>query len=277
MPKPFLKWAGGKHRIRDKIVPHILDCNGSRFIEPFTGSLAIPLHVYDKFDSLVVADYNADLINIYEILKDGDPNEFLELVSGFFTEDTNDKDMYYHLRKEFNSTNDPLIRSALFIYLNRHGFNGMCRYNSSGGFNIPFGKYKKPLLPSNEILECSKILKENDFTLIQCSFELLFDEVTAGDVVYCDPPYIPIDATASFTSYTADGFTGEQQVQLADLARECQARGAHVLVSNHYLEDIIPELYHGAELITFPVQRFIAAKKENSKAVEEVLAIFHPE
>lgn len=277
MPKPFLKWVGGKHRVIDRIVPHINTCPGTRFIEPFVGSAAISIQVHADFDRLLLADYNLDLINLYDLLKNGDVEDFIDLTSRFFDADTHTSDMYYHLRKEFNGTTDPNIRAALFIYLNRHGFNGMCRYNASGGFNIPVGRYKNPpMFPKDAMLEFSKMLRDNDAELKYCSFEEVLRIAGAGDVVYCDPPYIAINATASFSSYTADGFTGEQQVLLADLAREAQGRGAHVLISNHYLEEIIPELYRGAELEIFPVQRTISAKASSRKKVDEVLAIFRP-
>ena len=277
MSKPFLKWVGGKHKVINKIVPHINTCPGTRFIEPFVGSAAISIQVHESFDRLLLADYNIDLINLYDLLKNGDAEDFADLTSQFFGADTHTPEMYYHLRKEFNTTQDPNLRAALFIYLNRHGFNGMCRYNASGGFNIPVGRYKNPpLFPRGQMLEFSKMLRDNDAELKFCSFEEIFPLVGEGDVVYCDPPYIAINATASFSSYTADGFTGEQQMQLADLAREARARGAHVLISNHYLEEIIPELYRGAELEIFPVQRTISAKASSRKKVDEVLAIFRP-
>ncbi len=278
MPKPFLKWVGGKHKVIKNIVPHIEKCQGTRFIEPFVGSAAISIQVHEQFDRLLLADYNVDLINLYDLLKNGDVEDFIDLTSQFFGEDTHTSDMYYHLRKEFNNTNDPILRAVLFIYLNRHGYNGMCRYNSSGGFNIPVGRYKTtPMFPKENMLEFSKMLKDNDAELKYCSFEDIFPMVGEGDVVYCDPPYIAINATASFSSYTADGFTGEQHVLLADLAREAQGRGAHVLISNHYLEEIIPDLYRGAELEIFPVQRTISAKASSRKKVDEVLAIFKPQ
>lgn len=277
MPKPFLKWVGGKHKVIKNIVPHIQTCSGTRFIEPFVGSAAISIQVHEQFEKLLLADFNFDLINLYDILKNGNIEDFVELTSFFFGKNTHTKDMYYHLRTEFNTTADPLVRAALFIYLNRHGYNGMCRYNSKGVFNIPVGQYKTPpMFPREGMLEFSNMLRNSDAELKYCSFEEIFSSVGAGDVVYCDPPYIAISATSSFSSYTANGFTGEQQILLADLAREAQERGANVLISNHYLEKIIPDLYHGAELVVFPVQRTISAKASSRKRVDEVLAIFRP-
>lgn len=277
MPKPFLKWIGGKQRVISNIVPHIDTCSGTRFIEPFVGSAAIALQVHQNFNKLLLTDYNEDLINLYDVVKSGDINKFIYGVSQYFRPETHTSSEYYRLREVFNSSSNALERSELFIYLNRHGFNGMCRYNATGGFNIPVGHYKNPpILPFKEIVEFSKMLKDTNTDLKYCSFEEVFKSIGAGDVVYCDPPYIPLNLTSSFTSYTSEGFNWTQQQQLADLARAARGKGACVLISNHYIKDVVPQLYHGAELVKFHVHRSIAAKASSRKQVEEVLAIFRP-
>ena len=140
--KPFLKWPGGKYRLVEKICTKLGP--GKRLIEPFVGSGAVFLNApYNKY---LLADNNSDLINLYIILHQ-EGNGFIEYARGFFQPEFNTADAYYSFRTAFNDSNDIRLKAALFIYLNRHCYNGLCRYNRSGGFNSPFGRYKKPPFP----------------------------------------------------------------------------------------------------------------------------------
>ena len=145
--KPFLKWAGGKTRVLKHILP--LLPKGKRLVEPFCGSGSVFLNT--NYEEYLVSDINPDLINIYNFLKE-ENKDFIEYCKSFFTSNNNTQERYTELRDLFNSTKDIRIKSALFIYLNRHGFNGLCRYNSTGGFNVPFGRYTKPYFPEKEML-----------------------------------------------------------------------------------------------------------------------------
>lgn len=299
MSKPFLKWIGGKNRIADFIGKKILSCQKNmieknkryhksqqtRFVEPFVGSAAISIQVCKHFDSILLADYNEDLINLYSILNTSNSasiNNFIYQVTQNFREETHTKEKYYELRTLFNNTNisiNPELRAALFVYLNRHGFNGMCRYNSTGGFNIPVGHYVNPPTPSiKEMVEFSNMLVEKNAELIFCSFEDVLKSSKHGDVVYCDPPYIPLSITSSFTAYTSDGFSNTQHQQLADLALSAKKRGACVLISNHHVKGVTDVLYKHATrpIVPFNVQRTVSAKVSSRKPVEEILAIYEP-
>jgi len=134
--RPFLKWAGNKYQILHRIQQHLPA--GKRLVEPFVGSGALFLN--SDYERYLLADSNLDLINLYNLLKKEGPN-FIEYCQGLFVDKHNNPDIYYQYRLEFNTTNDVRRKSALFIYLNRHGYNGLCRYNSKGGFNVPFGLY----------------------------------------------------------------------------------------------------------------------------------------
>ena len=144
--RAFLKWAGGKYSLSDvinKMLP-----KGERLIEPFVGAGSIFLN--SDYKEYLLNDINQDLINLYQILKE-QPDAFIEDARQFFTEKHNQADVYYQHRKEFNESDDRYFRSLMFLYMNRHGYNGLCRYNKSGGFNVPFGKYKKPYFPEQEL------------------------------------------------------------------------------------------------------------------------------
>lgn len=145
--KPFLKWAGSKYKIIDRILNTLP--NGRRLIEPFAGSGAVFLNA--DFEEYLIADTNSDLINLYKQVQ-SHGKDFIAYASALFTPDNNTEASFYALRAEFNACTEPARKSALFVYLNRHCFNGLCRYNSKGQFNVPFGRYTKPAFPNIEML-----------------------------------------------------------------------------------------------------------------------------
>lgn len=153
MSKPFLKWAGGKYKLAHFIETHLPSPTRKRLIEPFAGSAAVSLSL--EFESYLLNDTNADLIGLFQSLKN-QKQEFIAYACSFFTAANNESGRYYELREQFNNSRDTVERAALFVYLNRHAFNGLCRYNSKGGFNVPFGKYKAPYFPEAEILAFCK-------------------------------------------------------------------------------------------------------------------------
>lgn len=265
--KPFLKWAGNKYRIIAQIKP-LLPARGVRLIEPFAGSAAVFLNT--NYDHNLICDTNADLIGLYRTLKDEGP-AFIEYSSLLFCESNNTPEVYYELRAEFNSCRDPRRKSALFVYLNRHGYNGLCRYSLKGEYNVPFGLYKKPYFPRAEMLGFQQRAEKAVFH--EADFRDTMARAHEGDVVYCDPPYVPLTATANFTSYSSGGFTSKDQLELGLLARQLSARGVTVILSNHDTE-FVSQAYEGAEFVRFPVQRFISCDGENRGKALEVLALY---
>ena len=145
--KPFLKWAGGKYRIIDKIISALP--KKKTLIEPFVGSGAVFLNT--EYENYILADTNTDLISLYLILQEHGI-EFIRFTESLFSDTNNHEKVFYELRNEFNITKDVERKAAIFVYLNRHCFNGLCRYNSKGEFNVPFGRYSKPYFPFQEML-----------------------------------------------------------------------------------------------------------------------------
>jgi DNA adenine methylase len=264
--KPFLKWAGNKFQIIERIKT-VLPA-GSRLIEPFVGSGAVFLNTdYPKY---LLADINPDLINLFKILK-LEKAKFINYAKKYFAEKYNTETAFYQLREKFNRTQDIVLKSALFIYLNKHAFNGLCRYNASGLFNTPFGRYKKPYFPEKEMLFFAEkaqnaIFKCENFTEIMSGAE-------QGDVVYCDPPYVPLSTTANFTSYNKGGFNLDQQQALCQLAEKLAQKNIPVIISNHDT-DFVQILYKNAEKIAFDVQRFISCNGAGRSKAPELLAVF---
>ncbi len=122
------------------------------------------------------------------------------------------------MRQLFNQTTDPYQRSLLFLFLNRHCYNGLCRYNQSGFFNVPFGKYKKPYFPEAELEAFAEKAKKATFVCMD--YQQLFAQLPAEAAVYCDPPYVPLSKTASFTSYAKNSFNLDDQADLANLSEQ---------------------------------------------------------
>lgn len=268
--RPFLKWAGNKYSILDRILPVLPPASPrtKRLIEPFAGSAAVFLNT--DYPVYAISDANADLINLYRYLqKDGE--SFIEFCRGFFRECTNTPDVYYDYRSEFNHTTDTRLKSALFLYFNRHGYNGLCRYNSKGQFNVPFGKYKKPYFPEKEMRYFH--FKSQKASINTMDFEAAMAQAKPGDVVYCDPPYVPLSQTANFTSYSGGGFGLEEQNRLAELALELVKKDVVVVISNHDTP-FTQEVYRSAKIIPFEVQRFISCVGDNRAKAGEVLAVF---
>lgn len=262
----FLKWAGNKRRV----VPHILPLlpNGKRYIEPFCGSAAVFLNT--NYKNNIIADTNTDVINLFQHLQN-EKTEFIDYCDQFFTGKNNDAEKFYELREKFNKTENKRLKAALFLYLNKHCFNGLCRYNKSGGFNVPFGRYKTILLPRENMDVFVK--KSTHAEFLVNDFATTMRNAQKGDVIYCDPPYVPVNDSNSNFKYEKAGFSMEQQELLAQLAEETANRGIPVLISNHYT-DFTKEIYKNAELKTFSVQRLISCNAEKRVKASEVLALF---
>jgi len=224
--RPFLKWAGGKYSLLpelDRLIPA-----GKRLIEPFVGGGSVFLNS-DKHESFLLGDVNADLINLYEMLTVV-PDLVTEWAKGLF-EKLNDEDSYIACREEFNNQKmSGPERAAAFLYINRHCFNGLIRYNREGRFNVGYGKYRAPYFPATEINVFVSMSRRCVF--MNAGYIRTLALAGEGDVVYCDPPYEPMPGTAGFTNYAAGGFTWDDQQELARCCVAAHQRGARVVISN---------------------------------------------
>lgn len=268
--RAFLKWAGGKYPLVDDIKKHLPP--GDCLIEPFVGAGSVFLNT--RYESYILADINSDLINLYNTVKyRTDP--FIEDVRQVFTPEFNTSEQYYLKREEFNLSTDPIQRSILFLYLNRHCYNGLCRYNSRGEFNVPFGRYKKPYFPEEELLWFAD--KAQKALFITQDYESTLLSAKPGSVIYCDPPYAPLSGTANFTAYHTNSFSALEQQKLAELAYHLSSdRKIPVLISNH---DTLAtrEWYHQARLHIVKVRRTISRNALNRMKVNELLALYNGE
>ena len=244
---------------------------GKRLIEPFVGSGAVFLN--SDYPAYLLTDSNRDLINLFTRVKT-EGAEFVEYCRALFNLSSNTPEVFYEMRDRFNKATDTRLRAALFLYLNKHCFNGLVRFNNKGLFNTPFGEYKKPRLPEKQILCFQQRAARASFACQD--FTVTMKKARAGDVVYCDPPYVPLTSTANFTKYTTQDFGTEQQEELARLARFLShKKGVPVIISNHDTE-FITATYHHAKLHRVSVRRSISRDSATRGMVAEVLAVFAP-
>ena len=234
--RAFLKWAGGKYPLLDDIKKHLPQ--GDCLIEPFVGAGSVFLNT--DFSRYILADINSDLIDLYNIVK-LQTDEYVAAAREMFTPENNVAEQYYLFRDEFNQSQEPLRRAVLFLYLNRHGYNGLCRYNLRGEFNVPFGRYKKPYFPEAELYHFAEKAQHAEF---HCeSYEECMKRADHRSVVYCDPPYAP---------------------------------RIPVLISNHRTP-LTQEWYkNAAETHIVKVRRSISSNGGTRKKVDELLALYRP-
>lgn len=267
--RSFLKWAGGKFRLTDtlnKQFPKKKSC----LVEPFVGAGSVFLNSH--FERYILADINPDLITLFNAVKNDVEGFIAALKPIFFHQEANTKAYYYARRDDFNQSQDPFQRSVLFVYLNRFGFNGLCRYNSKNEFNVPFGAYKTHYFPEKELRYFAEKAKSAVFF---CGdFAQTFQLADENSVIYCDPPYAPLPQDSNFTQYAGNGFSDAEQTALAELAQQtAQQRKIPVLISNHDTP-FTREIYRNAKLKRLKVQRSISQTVERRVKVGELIALY---
>src|SRR3989338_4448362 len=202
----FVKWAGGKKQLIEQFKP-FFPSKINRYIEAFVGGGAVAFHILKthKPKDVIISDTNEELINTYQVIKNDVENLIKELHK---LKQLHNKETFYKIRAEDPKLLSNLTRASRFIYLNKTCFNGLYRVNSKGGFNVPIGSYKNPLIcPEEDLREISKFLQKDD-TKVRQFYEAV-KEAKKGDFVYFDPPYYPLNKS-SFTTYTKDNFLDKE-------------------------------------------------------------------
>ncbi len=255
-PRPFLKWAGGKTQLLDRLVKRAPHEFGA-YHEPFLGSGALFFELASRgvLSQAYLSDMNQPLIDAYAAVRD----QVAKVISTLRKHQLkHDRDYYYRVRALNPARLSPAIRAARVIYLNRTCYNGLYRENKSGQFNVPLGQYKNPTICDEDTLRAaSRALRGVD--VAQRSYTSVLGRVEPGDFVYFDPPYHPLSATSSFTSYDRNGFSEDDQRKLRDVFAELARRDVHVMLSNSDTP-LIRGLY-----ADFNVDRVYANRAINSK------------
>ncbi|ECW2668864.1 Dam family site-specific DNA-(adenine-N6)-methyltransferase [Salmonella enterica] len=266
--RPFLKWAGGKYSLLPDL--YQLIPAGMRLIEPFVGGGSVFLNS-DKHACFLLADVNTDLINLYQMLAVV-PGAVIRHARVMF-DSLNNAESYTALRDEFNAqVMDGPERAAAFLFLNRHCFNGLIRYNRNNQFNVGWGKYPSPYFPLDEINAFTEMA--HNCVFMAAGFRRTLALAGEGDVVYCDPPYEPMPGTAGFTNYAAGGFTWDDHIALAECCVAAHQRGARIVIGNSTAPRVI-DLYsqHGFEIHHISARRSISSKGSTRETAKDLVAI----
>ncbi|MFW6017170.1 MAG: DNA adenine methylase [bacterium] len=265
--KPFVKWAGGKRQIINDIKKYVPK-KFSTYYEPFVGGGAVLFHLQPR--KAVINDVNVHLYNVYNVIK----NNVDELIEDL-KKHINEEDYYYEMREkdrteEFDRMSN-VEKASRIIYLNKTCYNGLFRVNSSGEFNVPFGRYKKPTIINEPVLRAvSYYLNNNDIRILNVDFEESVRGMRRQGFVYFDPPYHPLSDTSSFTGYTLDGFDKDDQIRLKELCDALDDRGCRFLLSNSGAS-FITDLYSDYKIEFVGANRSINSDASSRGEVKEVL------
>lgn len=268
-----MKWVGGKRRVVPHLLGHVNRPMG-RYFEPFVGGGAFFWALADETAQrqredtwAVLTDVNHRLVRTYRGIRDDLDGVMARLA---VLRDGHNKEQYYDVRAwDVDAEREDAAVAAWMIYLNRTGFNGLYRVNKKGKFNVPFGKYTNPtILDHRTLRDCSKALQTVEIN--HGNYQDVFFKAEAGDTVYFDPPYVPLNKTSNFTSYTRGGFGPKDQEELRDLAWELKRRDITVILSNHDTPEV-RELYAEFDIKQILVNRAINSKASKRGGVPEVI------
>jgi DNA adenine methylase len=279
-PQPFLRWAGGKRKLVDTIIksfPASFKNSKNYFYEPFVGGGALMLALGDQLSAnyvpgnrLVINDSNPDLIATYLSIRDD--FDYLIKKLEILSRDTS-KSAYLRIRAD--RPREEISRAARFIYLNKTCFNGLWRVNSKGEFNVPWGKLKNP-----KIFDLENLLSVH-FRLQGCQitsgqYQSSLESSQKGDLVYLDPPYIPLSASSSFSKYAKEDFGLLDQYALAGVIDGLSSRGVNVILSNSDTPLTRKIFGESLALHQISVQRTISANASSRKVVNEIIGTNFP-
>ena len=262
---PIVKWVGGKRQLMFELLKN-MPKSYNRYFEPFIGGGALFFELQPE--NAYISDMNEELINLYSVVK----NKVYDLIQDLCKHEVS-KEYFLQIRnldrtKKYQKFSD-VERASRFIYLNRTCFNGLYRVNSQGQFNVPFGNYKNPrIIDENNLLNCSQLLQNTE---IRCAdFSEILNKVKRNDFVYFDPPYVPINETSNFTSYTKEGFDVNLQFKLRDICDELDSIGVKFMLSNSDTK-LVNELYADYEIKKVFASRAINVNADGRGKITEVL------
>ncbi len=290
--RPYVKWAGGKSQLLPQFQlcypPELASGQITRYVEPFVGSGAVLFDVASRFalSDLIVIDRNPRLMLTYEVIQ-SDVEALIArleaLQAQYWAADQKVRHaLYYEMREAYNRRQaSDVEQAAQFIFLNRTCFNGLYRVNRRGNFNVPMGRYRRPrIADADNLRRVHEVLQQ--VTLRVGDYRLATDFIDARTFVYCDPPYRPLTRTASFTAYSDELFTDQNQTELAAFARASSRAGARVMLSNSDPRNIDPaddffdRLYHDFTISRLPARRSINSRSDRRGPVHELVITSYP-
>ena len=267
--KPITKWVGGKRQLLgelNKFKPNSFNT----YFEPFVGGGAFLFNLAPE--KAVINDFNADLVNLYKVVKN-DPENLLKILGKHA--ENNSKDYYLKLReldrrKAIDKLSD-VEKAARILYMLKVDFNGLYRVNKQNQFNVPYGRYKNPNIADREnIISVSNYFNQSNVDILNGDFEKAVENAQKDDFVYFDPPYVPVNPTSDFTSYTSKGFNISDQERLMNLFFSLSEKGVKVMLSNSDV-DFVREMYRNANIHSVQANRFINSKSDKRGKIGEVI------
>lgn len=263
--KPFLKWAGGKGQLLPELTKRV-PSTFNRYFEPFIGGGALFFCLEPK--NAYISDINSDLINAYQVVQTNVEALIRSLKKHYYC-----KDYFYDIRsvdrQKSYSRWGSVRKASRFIFLNKTCFNGLYRVNSKGHFNVPFGNYKNPkILDEPNLWACHAALQGVDIKVR--SFDSVESESDFGDFVYFDPPYVPLNLTSNFTSYSKEGFDVDMQINLRDVCVSLNKKGVKFMLSNSS-SPLVLDLYKDFNIELVNAARSINSVGKKRGKIKEVL------
>ena len=285
--KPFLKWVGGKTQLLPQISAYYPFEQGkiTKYVEPFVGGGAVLFDLLSQYslERVYINDINPALMNTYQMLKQQIDEVIAQLdvmAKDFLPLDIEKRKQYYYAKRErFNQltlTDKNVEKAALMVFLNKTCFNGLYRVNKKGLFNVPMGAYKNPNICDEENLRRVSLSLQK-VTMFCGDYHQLIDVVDDKTFVYLDPPYRPLNTTASFTAYAEHGFDDEAQKALADFIAQLSQKGAMVLLSNsdpkneNEEDNFFDLLYQDYSIRRIEANRMINSKSDKRGKIKELL------
>ncbi len=267
--KPILKWAGGKGQMLGDILPRVPIKYG-KYIEPFCGGAALFFSLMPE--NAILADSNPELINTYEQV-----SQNVDGVIDYLQQYDNTEAMFYSVRSQEWQDLPKEQAAARMIYLNHTCFNGLYRVNKQGKFNVPFGKYKNPMICDSEALYAASRALKNAKIICGDYLTVLREYAQANDFVFLDPPYLPISEYSDFKRYTKEQFYEEDHIELAKEVKRLQNLGCHVILTNSN-HPLVHELYSQCKIDIVPTKRYISCngtKRRGEDAIVTAPPITH--
>ena len=270
--RPFVKWVGGKQQLLAQF-EDLFPKSFRRYFEPFVGGGAVFFHLWNAGripEQTFLFDNNRELVNAYLVVRDK-VDELIDTLA--VHKEKHDKRYYYKIRRldrqglEFSD----VARAARTIYLNRTCYNGLYRVNSSGQFNVPIGSYVNPQVLYEDVLRAASAALQ-DITIDTRDFRSMVDLAQPEDFFYFDPPYDPLSKTASFTGYTRDSFSAEDQRELAGIFGALADRGAFVMLSNSDTP-LVRDLYRDFRIETVRAKRAVNSDANGRGGITEVVVL----
>lgn len=259
--KPPIKWAGGKRQLLGQLEP-LFPVRYNLYLEPMLGGGAVFFYLTPA--RAILIDNNPELINFYQVVQ-----KDLERLMDNLKQHHNSSEYYYHIRSLDSDMLDPVSRASRFLFLNKTGFNGLWRVNKKGHYNVPFGKYKNPIiLDEANLIAVNRQLQLT--TIILGDFSEALQYAEAGDFIYFDPPYQPLSDTANFTAYTRESFYEKDQKRLALVFGQLDKRGCQVMLSNSDTP-LIRKMYQEYDIQEVQARRAINSKGDKRGAVTELV------